>query len=126
MNRIYSNRILNPPQGINKGKTIKKGKIPNFEETLKEKMKDKDTLKFSKHASKRLESRDIDFKEDDLKKLEEAVNKAKGKGVKESLVLLNNNAYIVSVKNQTVITAMGKGSMEDNLFTNIDSAIIIK
>lgn len=83
-------------------------------------------VKFSQHALQRLESRNIKLNTNDMAKLNSAVDKAAQKGSKESLVLMNNDlALIVSVKNKTVITAMDGASIKDNVFTNIDSAVIV-
>jgi flagellar operon protein len=83
-------------------------------------------VKFSQHAMQRLESRKIQLNQADIEKLNGAVEKAAQKGAKESLVLMSNDlALIVSVKNKTVITAMDGASVKDNVFTNIDSAVIV-
>ena len=82
-------------------------------------------VSFSRHAISRLESRNLDFSEQDLAKLDEVVAKMDAKGAKESLVYLNDVALIVSVPNKTVITAMDGMSARENIFTNIDSAAII-
>lgn len=84
-------------------------------------------VKFSQHALQRLETRSIQLGQADLVKLNDAVNKAEQKGAKESLVLMNQNelALVVSVKNKTVITAMDGKNLKDNVFTNIDSAVIL-
>ncbi|MEN6413187.1 MAG: TIGR02530 family flagellar biosynthesis protein [Veillonellales bacterium] len=83
-------------------------------------------VQFSQHALQRLESRNIQFDQAELNKLNVAVEKAAQKGARESLVLMNNNlALVVSVKNKTVITAMDGASMKNNVFTNIDSAVIV-
>ncbi len=82
-------------------------------------------VKFSQHALQRLQSRNIQFGQDELVKLNGAIDKAAQKGAKESLVLMNNLALVVSVKNKTVITAMDGNSIKDNVFTNIDSAVIV-
>jgi flagellar operon protein len=83
-------------------------------------------LKFSAHAETRLKSRGIDFGEAMMKQLESAVDKAEQKGVrKDSLVLMQDLALIVNVKNRTVITAMDRGDMTGNVFTNIESAVIV-
>jgi flagellar operon protein len=82
-------------------------------------------LKFSQHAISRLQSRNITLSTTDLHKINAAVKKAEQKGAKESLMLLDNIALVVSVKNKTVITAMDGASMKNNVFTNIDSAIIL-
>ncbi|MGG4220798.1 TIGR02530 family flagellar biosynthesis protein [Paenibacillus jamilae] len=82
-------------------------------------------LKLSNHAAKRLEQRGIELKSDQMAKINSAVDKAAAKGAKESLILMKDMALIVSVPNRTVVTAMDKQSMEDNVFTQIDSAVII-
>lgn len=83
-------------------------------------------VKFSQHALQRLETRNIKLNQSEMAKLNSAVEKAAQKGAKESLVLMNNDlALIVSVKNKTVITAMDGASIKDNVFTNIDSAVIV-
>ncbi|MDO5519478.1 MAG: TIGR02530 family flagellar biosynthesis protein [bacterium] len=80
-------------------------------------------LKFSKHANERLASRNIDLTKEQLLKLEEGTNKAKSKGINESLVIVDGLAFIVSCKNNTVITAVNDES--DQVFTNIDGAVIM-
>jgi flagellar operon protein len=60
-----------------------------------------------------------------MKQLQEAVNRARAKGARESLVLMGELALVVSVKNNTVITAVDGANMRENVFTNIDSAVII-
>lgn len=82
-------------------------------------------VKFSQHAIERLQSRNIQLDQSDMDKLTDAVDKAAQKGSRESLVLMNNLALVVSVKNRTVITAMDGASMKENVFTNIDSAVIV-
>jgi flagellar operon protein len=82
-------------------------------------------VKFSQHALDRMQSRSLNFSNDDLLKLNEAVEKIAQKGAKESLVYMNDVALVVSVTNKTVITAMDGKSAKDNIFTNIDSAVII-
>jgi flagellar operon protein len=82
-------------------------------------------VKFSQHALQRLQDRNIQLNQTELSKLKGAVEKAAQKGAKESLVLMNNLALIVSVPNKTVITAIDGSSLKDNVFTNIDSAVIV-
>lgn len=82
-------------------------------------------LKFSKHAGERLEERNITLSNEQMKRLEEATVRADEKGIKESLMLMDNMAFIVNVKNSTVITAMDQTDNKDNVFTNIDGAVIV-
>ena len=100
----------------------------NFKEIFKGKILDNsifEEIKLSKHAVERMNSRNIIFSENDIKDLGNAIKKAEDKGSKESLILLNDFALIVSVRNRTVITAMTRESLKDNVVTNIDSTIII-
>lgn len=82
-------------------------------------------LKFSAHAQARLAARNISITPADVERLKNAVDKAAAKGAKESLILMDSVAYVVSVKNRTVVTAVGGDSMKENVFTNIDSAVIV-
>jgi flagellar operon protein len=82
-------------------------------------------LKFSAHARERLQMRNVSLSADDLSRLSDAVDKAAAKGARESLLVMDNLALIVSVTNRTVITALTGASMKENVFTNIDSAVIV-
>ena len=82
-------------------------------------------VKFSGHARTRLQSRQIELTKNDLSRLGTAITKAASKGARESLVIMDKAALVVSVPNRTVITAVARGEMKDNLFTNIDSALLL-
>ncbi|HCM90944.1 MAG TPA: flagellar protein [Lachnospiraceae bacterium] len=84
-----------------------------------------DSLKFSKHASSRLKDRDIELTGSQIDRLNAGMQKANEKGINESLVLMDQMAFIVNVKNSTVITAMNETEIKDNVFTNIDGAVIV-
>ncbi len=81
-------------------------------------------LHFSKHALARVERRGIPLDTTTLSRLAEGVDRAARKGSRDSLVLVDGTAFVVSVANHTVITAVGSEHMKDNVFTNIDSAVI--
>ncbi len=81
-------------------------------------------LHFSKHALERLQRRGIELDPATMKRLDDGVARAAGKGSRDSLVLVDSTAFVVSVRNHTVITAVGTEHMKDNVFTNIDSAVI--
>jgi len=83
-------------------------------------------LKFSQHAKNRVEARNLEISSEDLTKLDEAVDKASEKGAKDSLIFLRDMAFIVNVKNRTVVTALDSEQIKDNVFTNIDSVLIAK
>ncbi len=82
-------------------------------------------VKFSNHAIDRMQSRGIYYSPEDVAKLNEAVKKAAAKGSKDSLVLMKDSALIVSVRNNTVVTVMDQAALKENVFTNIDSTIVI-
>ena len=98
-----------PPQG------------PSFAEVLKQRT---DGVQFSGHALERVQRRGIDTGPQTLARLDGAVQRAAAKGSRESVVLLDGNAFVVSVKNKTVITAVDAQSMREHVFTNIDSAVL--
>lgn len=80
---------------------------------------------FSKHANDRLQSRNINLNEEQLNRLNQGVQQAKEKSIRESLVMMDNIAFIVNIKNNTVITAMDQEANDSNVFTNIDGAVIV-
>lgn len=82
-------------------------------------------LTFSKHALERMDSRQIKVSPQLLTQMNSAVEKAKGKGVKDALILNGSTAFIVNVPSGTVVTTMNGGEMKENIFTNIDGAVII-
>lgn len=84
-----------------------------------------DDLKVSGHAQSRLNSRGIEMDASAWGRVKDGVDRAAAKGARESLVLMDDVALVVSVKNRTVITAVDKGSLRENVFTNIDSAVIV-
>lgn len=96
-----------------------------FSEILKNKQTilEAGELRFSKHANERLASRNIDLTDNQLERLESGARKAGEKGINESLVMVDDLAFIVNIKNNTVITAVNDG--EDKIFTNIDGAVIM-
>jgi flagellar operon protein len=96
---------------------------PSFADTLQKAGADTE-LQFSRHALARVQRRGIELDQSTLNRLSEGVSRAAGKGSRDSLVLVDGTAFVVSVRNHTVITAVGPEHMKDNVFTNIDSAVI--
>jgi flagellar operon protein len=124
-NNGYFNKINSIP-GINNSPVIKKqvqGQS-DFESILKEQVEQQQGVKFSKHAELRLQSRNIQLSDVQKDKINQAVKKAEEKGVRDSLVLMDNMAFVVNVKNKTVITAVNSEELKSNVFTNIDGAVI--
>ena len=81
-------------------------------------------VKFSKHANQRLESRNINLSDEQMSRLNQGISKARDKSINESLVMMDNLAFIVNIKNNTVVTAL-ESNEESNVFTNIDGAVIV-
>jgi flagellar operon protein len=81
-------------------------------------------VQFSGHALQRIERRGIPMDPQTLVRLNEGVSRAAGKGGRESVVFVDGTAFVVSVRNKTVITAVDPAHMRDHVFTNIDSAVI--
>jgi flagellar operon protein len=93
---------------------------PSFGEVLR----DTQGVQFSGHAIQRVQRRGIEMGDDTIARLREGVDRAAGKGARESVVFVDNTAFVVSVRNRTVITAVDRDHMKDHVFTNIDSAVI--
>ena len=97
----------------------------SFNQILQETIENRQPLQFSKHANMRLNTRDIRLSDSQLKRVEDAVTQAKVKGVRDSLVLVDDVALVVNVQNKVVITALNKNQAGDHVFTNIDGAVIV-
>jgi len=124
---FYSPELLGINKPSDKGnvqKNIPQGQV-NFKDILKQELAKTSSLKFSAHAQSRLLSRNIALNDADIQKLEGAVAKAEEKGGKESLVLMRDLAFIVNIPNKTVITVTDRQNAKENVFTNIDSTIIV-
>jgi len=111
-NNIQTNNALKNKENIHS----------TFKDILNEKVEN-DVI-FSKHAAERIKERNIDVSADVTDKLNEAVEQAKEKGLKNVLVMIENQAFIVSTMNNKVITAVNSSELKENIFTNIDGAVI--
>lgn len=121
MNPGYINGLNIKNEIENKQKSLNKTQTSiSFEDLLK---KEAEELKFSAHASRRLNSRNIKLSEEDIERLQGGIDKIREKGGKESVVLMDDTAFVVSVKNNTVVTVIDEDSLKDNVFTNIDSMV---
>ncbi len=95
----------------------------SFQQILAGKQEEAQGLRFSKHANSRLESRNIVLEETQVERLTEGVSRARDKGINESLVMVDDLAFIVNIKNNTVVTALEQQE-KNSVFTNIDGAVI--
>ena len=100
------------------------GRDASFSEVLKARLEQQTGVKFSSHAMDRLNERGITLELNELQRLSDAVSRVEEKGGNDSLILINDKALIVSIRNRTVITAMAGDSIKNNIFTNIDSTLI--
>lgn len=131
MNKI-GNQFVSIEQAADRyltGKTsgVSQSQGVSFEEILKRKqdVTESSALKFSKHAAMRLADRNISLSQEQNERLETGVIKADEKGIRESLVIVDSLAFIVNVPNKTVVTAMDREGADDNIYTNIDGAVIM-
>ena len=102
-------------------------KAKQFNQLLNEQINhlDDQELKFSLHAKQRLDKRGINLNSTTIGQLNDAVNRAAEKGVKDSLILMKDLAFVVNVQKKVVITTVDQASMKEHIFTNIDGAIIL-
>lgn len=107
-------------------KEVKQPGTATLESNHFQQVLDQKFLKFSQHAEMRLSQRGIRIQPEQLNKLEEAVQKAAGRGAEDTLLLMNNLAFIVNVKSSTVVTAMDQQTLKDHVFTQIDSAVVVQ
>jgi flagellar operon protein len=99
------------------------GQVGTFDQFLQQAQKN-GGVKFSAHAQSRMAARGINFDATQLQRLEQAVARVDAKGGRDSLVMLDDTALVVSVKNETVVTVVDRDQMKNNVFTQIDSAVI--
>lgn len=122
-------KILNGTDSIKTGqaKKSKNSQSLDFKSELSSEIKagSVEPLKFSKHAMDRISSRGISLTESEISSLSAALSKADDKGIRDSLVMLNDTAFIVSVRNKTVITAIDKENFKQKVITNIDGVVIL-
>lgn len=95
----------------------------NFQDILNKKIDETKGFTVSKHASERLKN--IDFSDKDMEVIEKGFKLAEGKGSKNSVMLYKDVALVTSIENKTIITAVEKDRAEENIFTNIDSVVIL-
>lgn len=129
INNNFQNRMINPPLSTG---NVQKNNIRNtntattgvgFDNFLQQAIDKTSGVKFSKHAEMRMQARNIDLTQVQKDKINNAVSMAQQKGVKDSLVILDNMAFVVNVPSKTVITAVNNTELKENVFTNIDGAI---
>ena len=119
--RIKGNDI--PQQAVNQPVKPSNAFPGGFNKALETALHKQESVHFSKHASNRLNDRQIKLTGDQLSRVEAGLTRAYAKGIRDSLVLVDDVALVVNVKSKTVITALGRE--QDNVFSNIDGAVIV-
>ena len=98
----------------------------SFDQVLQQKLQQtQNQLQFSKHSQERIQQRGIEMIEDLLAQMNEAADSARQKGAKDVVMITQQAAFVVSVANNTVITAMNGNEMKNNIFTKIDGAVLL-
>lgn len=128
IHQVLQTQQTQPTTGTkNTLKTVPTG-TANFQNILNQtldKQQSTSELKFSKHATMRLEARDIDISTEQMQRLQRGVSQAEAKGIKESLVMVDNIAFVVNIPNKTVVTALDQKEAKEHVFTNIDGAVVL-
>ncbi|MBI4557743.1 MAG: hypothetical protein HY706_09175 [Candidatus Hydrogenedentes bacterium] len=106
---------------------VVQSKTPNtrFAELLADRIQEPGRVKFSAHALRRLEARGLSLSPTEQAQVQAAVDQAAAKGARETLLVLPRAALVVNIPNRTVITAVGRDELENTIFTNIDSAVLV-
>ncbi|MGK0466288.1 TIGR02530 family flagellar biosynthesis protein [Clostridium sp.] len=117
--------LKNKNTKVNKEEDIFNKDKSTFNKILDKQIKKEECFTISSHAAQRLSSRNINFNDADMKKINEGINMADSKGAKQALILYKDMALITSIKNRTVITALDKNQSQESVVTNIDSVVMI-
>jgi flagellar operon protein len=128
---IIPNPALLPPGAVGAtsppSRTAGRGQAangPSFADVLTQSAASAQAPNFSKHALERLARRGIDVNAQTLSRLTDGLQRAAGKGSRNSVVFVDGTAFVASVQSNTVITAVTPEHMRQHVFTNIDSAVI--
>lgn len=132
-NSLYLNRLATPivtgnaviPQSSIESVPQKSSDSQSFRDILQQQINDVSKINFSKHAVNRVMERNIDISDNQLERLNEGVKIAEQKGLNDTLILVDSAAYIVNIRNNTVVTTVSNDDLKGNVFTNIDGTVII-
>ncbi len=134
MSQTQGMRINNYQRPVDLVEIANRGKVQqesqtvgkaSFKDMFSRELADTRQINFSRHANERLHSRGIHLSEETINGIADAIDKAELKGSKETLILADEAAVVVSVKNRTVITAFDKNNLREGVVTSIDSAVIL-
>jgi flagellar operon protein len=122
---IPEGQPIRQTQQVGRKATTGKDVRESFDTVIRQEIEKWKGVKFSAHALQRLNARNIQLSSDDTSRIVEAVDRAQAKGARDSLVLIPEAALVVSVTNRTVVTVLDREEMRGNVFTNIDSAVVM-
>lgn len=128
MTKVDMNQIIQKTQNNKQQQTKINPNRPqgqSFQDILSKVKSQNTEVKFSKHAINRLGQRNIQLSESEMVKINDAIDKADQKGIKDALIIMDNKAFVANIKNKTIITAATNEQLKENVFTNIDGAVII-
>lgn len=111
------------PVGPRRPAAPARGEAASFGQVLDQVLAEQQGLRFSAHARRRLQDRRIELTDELHRRLVDAVERARSKGAREAVVMLDRLAFVVSVRNRTVITVVDEAQLKENVFTNIDSVV---
>jgi len=129
MTKVDMNQMIQKTKiNSNQQKKVTQNQRPqgqSFQDVLAKVKSSNQEVKISKHAQARLDQRNITLSEADMVKIDQAMEKADKKGIKDALILMDNKAFVANIKNKTIITAAANEQLKENVFTNIDGAVIV-
>lgn len=96
-----------------------------FADLMQSEIRKQEGVQFSKHAENRIRQRGIEMSDDMMANLNQAVEKAREKGARDTVIIGKEGAFIVNVPNNIVVTTITEQEMKNNIFTNIDSAVLM-
>lgn len=117
-------QIQNEQLNVAKAKPVANNVANSFNSILQQRL-EQQSIKFSKHANQRMDARNIQLTDEQMQKLQSGISKAQAKGIRESLVLMDQIALVVNIENKTVVTALNQQEAREHVFTNIDGAVIV-
>lgn len=134
MSPIQPNKISNYQRPVNLIEIADRGSLKigrgdgeqvSFKQMFSRELASERQVNFSKHAHERMFSRGIELSETVLNRMADAIDRAQAKGSKETLILGDDSAFVVSVENRTVITVFDRDNLREGVVTSIDSAVIL-
>ena len=123
--RPYNVEPISTEQSYAQGskESLKNSSNCSFKSYLDNEIRKNNGYRVSTHAEERIKA--LALSDADLNKLNEGLNMAEKKGSKNTVILYKDVAFIASVENRTLITAVNKERAKDNIYTNIDSLVIL-